>query len=556
MFKKFLATYSIYEPVLKTKQITETGPVQTSDNPAKSPSTTTTNSGGYVSYIQYTLSSSQIPVKITGVYDAATAAAVRKFQSDKKLNLVDAIVDSETKSVLALFWLDLYKYDRSKYTTLFNKAPDQAKKFIQAAILYSNIENAYDGSDSTEYRRISYTGVPGPTTVVDHIVFEVPEVLTQDEQPMPWQEILGIIVQAGAWPLGIKKVWMYEQDLGLGGHVVPEFNDNSIKALPANTFAMEKMLAPNEKFEIKVPTNRKIKYVMIEVYGNSLTQQDRSVYGPNAEGFSIKDVSFSIKTPIKGKEAIPATTKAGKVIFKAVGSGVISGETNITSGDFGVFKLASISDANAYPGSSINQVILNSLLIEANIQDDAGKDILGADGKPAKVSFTHNLSNPIIYPNSSGGFNNNEISFTYDGIKYDIEALTETTGLSGLSPSITSVNRSGGPTGVVSLTTSEINSQFSILNNMAPIYQVVTTNGVEIESKEYSEEYSVSDFYVADADSSGLKYKQNTKLSINAKDGVVVLTNADGNPIRNTGLLQIYSTTRHINGHKCRSFFW
>jgi hypothetical protein len=91
---------------------------------------------------------------------------------------------------------------------------------------------------------------------------------------------------------------------------------------------------------------------------------------------------------------------------------------------------------------------------------------------------------------------------------------------------------------------------------MAPIYQVVTTNGVEIESKEYSKEYSVSDFYVADADSSGLKYKQNTKLSINAKDGVVVLTNADGNPIRNTGLLQIYSTTRHINGHKRRGFFW
>lgn len=515
LFLKFLSYYNIYTPVIKK-----------SGSNLKSSS-----SSGYVSYIQYTLSSFQIPVKITGVYDSATAAAVRKFQTNKKLNLVDAIVDSETKSVLAIFWLDLYKNDRSKFTTLLKQAPSGVPAFINAAILYSDIANAYDNSASSEYRRISYTGVPGPTTIVDHIVAEVPEVLAANGDPMPWQQIDGINIKAGDWPLGIRKVWMYEQDLGLGQPTVPEFNENSIKALSANTVTIEKFLSPNEDFQIKVPTNKKIKYVMIEVYGNSLTSTDRSVYGPNAEGFSIKDISFLIKTPVKGRDAIPATTKTGSIDFVAVGSGTITGETNITSGDFGVFKLASISDSNAYPGSTINQVRLDSLQIKANVEDEKGELILGEDGKPIEISFTHTLQNPIIFPTSSGGFNNDEINFQRDGISYSIAALSQSTGLSNISPQITSVYRSGGPTGGVNLTQSEVNSQFSILTNMSPIYQVVTTNGVEIESKEYSREFDVSNFYVADADSSSLNSKQNTKLSINAKDGMVVLTNSEGNPI-------------------------
>lgn len=530
VFNKFLAAYEIYEPVPKTKQETVTTTVPGSKSSVSS-------SGSYVSYIQYTLKCNDIPVTINGKYDAQTASAVRQFQSNKKLNLIDSIVDSETKSILALFWLNLYKYNRARYGTLVNQAPKGTEKFIAAAVLYSDIENAYDGSDATEYRRISYTGIPGPTTVVDHIVVEVPEIKNEQGNPVPWQEVSSINIKAGAWPVTVKKVWMYQDDLGLGQQRVPEFVDNPIRALPQNTFVIDRLISPNEEFSINVSSaNRAIKYVMLELSGGSLTAQDKSVYGPNAEGFSLKDINFTIKTPVKGKSGEPAKTASGKYKFTATASGSISGRTNITSGDFGVFRLGSVSDANAYPGSTINAVSVSSVYIKSEVIDEKGDPVLDENGKPTKVDFTHNLTNSLIYSPSTG-FNNKEISFSKDGITYTIEAPSQSTGFSDINPSISSVIRTGGPTSAVTLSQSDVNSQFDILKNMAPVYQVVTTNGVEIESKEYSKEYDVSNFYVADADSSGLNSKQNKKLSINAKDGVVVLTNNLGNPIG----LPIYS---------------
>lgn len=517
LFRKFLTFFDIYTPVIK----------------ATSPSGGTNGAlpASYVSYIQYTLKCNNIAVTIDGKYGPQTAAGVKQFQSNKKLNLIDSIVDSETKSILALFWLDLYKYNRSKYQTLLNQAPNGVARFIAAAVLYSDIENVYDGSDSSEYRRISYTGIPGPTTVVDHLVVEVPEVKTESGGTIPWQEISDINIKAGDWPVTVKKVWMYQDDLGLGQQKVPEFVDNPIRALPQNIFAIDRLISPNEEFSIKVPiTNRAIKYIMIELSGGSLSAADRTVYGPNAEGFSLKNINFTIKTPVKGKSGEPAKTKNGNYKFTAIASGSISGETNITSGDFGVFRLGSVSDSNAYPGSSINSVSINSVYIKSEVRDENGDPVLDEDGKPTKIDFTHNLTNSQIYSPSTG-FDNKEISFSKDGIIYTIEAPSQSTGLSSINPSISSVVRTGGPTGTVTLSQSDVNSQFDILKNMAPIYQVVTTNGVEIESKEYSKEYDVSGYYVADADSSGLNYKQNTKLSINAKDGVVVLTNDLGNPI-------------------------
>jgi peptidoglycan hydrolase-like protein with peptidoglycan-binding domain len=530
LFRKFLTFFEIYTPVVKT---TSPGGGKGGGGGGGGGGTNNAPSqpAGYVSYIQYTLKCNNIPVTIDGKYGPQTAAAVRKFQSDKKLNLIDAIVDSETKSILALFWLDLYKYNRARYGTLVNQAPKGVEKFIAAAVLYSDIEKVYDGSNSSEYRRISYTGIPGPTTIVDHIVVEVPEVEDEKSNPVPWQEISDINIKAGDWPVTVKKVWMYQDDLGLGEQRVPEFVDNPIRALPQNIFAVDRLISPNEEFSISVPsTNRAIKYIMLELSGGSLTAQDRAVYGPNAEGFSLKNINFTIKTPVKGKSGEPATTKSGNYKFTAIASGSISGETNITSGDFGVFRLGSVSDSNAYPGSSINSVVINSVYIKSEVKDEKGDPILDEDGQPTKIDFTHNLTNSQIYSPSTG-FDNKEISFSKDGITYTIEAPSQSTGLSNINPSISSVIRTSGPTGTVTLSQSDVNSQFDILKNMAPIYQVVTTNGVEIESKEYSREYDVSGYYVADADSSGLNYKQNKKLSINAKDGAVVLTNDLGNPI-------------------------
>ncbi len=515
-FDKFLNSFDIFTPRVKETSTTNSNNLVTSGP-----------SGNYVLYIQYTLQKNGIPVTINGKYDSQTANAVKQFQTKKKLNLIDSIVDSETKSVLAIYWINLYKYNRSKFETERDAAPKGVAPYINAAVVYSDIYNVFDGSQSTEYRRISYTGIPGPTLVTDHIILEVPQIVNESGNKMAWQELLSINLQAGAWGLGVKRVWMYEQDLGLGQPIVPEFDPKSVKASPQNIITLDKFLSSNESFAISLGAKRNIRYVMVEVYSKALSD---GVHGPNAEGFSIKDVSFSIKTPVKGRDARKEKTATGSVEFNASAKGTISGKTNITSGDFGVFRLGSVSDANAYPGTTITSVNLSTLSISAEVEDENGDPILDEDGNKIKVEFTHSLSNPLIYSPSSG-FNNDQISFDRDGVTYTIDGLSESTGLSGLDPNITGVIRTGGPTGAVTLNSSEVNSQFDILNNMAPIYQVVTTNGVEIESKEYSREYEVSNFYVADADSSGLNYKQNKKLSINAKDGAVVLTDSLGNPI-------------------------
>lgn len=149
LFKQFLIFNRAYTatPTTSTRVITASNVVSDSSGMPSS----------YIAYVQYTMSNSGVPTKITGKYDSVTAAAVRQFQSNKKQGLVDGIVDSETKSVLAITWLNLYKYDRSEFERLKKQAPDGVARFIDAAVLYSDISNAYDGSNSSEYRRISYT---------------------------------------------------------------------------------------------------------------------------------------------------------------------------------------------------------------------------------------------------------------------------------------------------------------------------------------------------------------------------------------------------------------
>lgn len=77
---------------------------------------------------------------------------------------------------------------------------------------------------TSEYRRLSYTGIAGPTSITDHIVVKLPNLDSS-------QKLKGIQIRTGSWPAEIGKVYMYTQDLtGSGTHVVPQFGANAIKA--------------------------------------------------------------------------------------------------------------------------------------------------------------------------------------------------------------------------------------------------------------------------------------------------------------------------------------
>lgn len=513
LLERFLKEWEIFEP----KPQYFANPVTIIEN----------NSSGiknnYVYYIQYTLKLNGYAVNLDGVYTSQTANAVTKYQTDKKLNpnRNPGIVDSETKSVMATYWLNLFKNNKPRYEKLRKEAPAQAQPYITNAIRYSDIAVVCNSSSTDEYRRISYTGIPGPTTIQDFIVVEVPQMKDNSGKAFNWQELVAINIKSGAWNLGIQQVFMYEQDLVTSSHLVPQFGaKNSIKASPQNVIPVQKMLAANSSEVITLGNKRKIKYVMLEVYGVALND---GVHGDKAEGFSIKDISFSIRTPgVPIAAQKRETSLIDATSATAVATGTIYGETDLDSGDYGTFSLGTISKAISSPSrSKVTSIVLNNISMKVVPIVD-GKPLIDDEENLVERNFSKSFDK-VIYSDTI-----NDIEDGYEWTENEstvvVSPFSQGSSIGNVNPKITSVTKVG-PTGSTELSSEEVSSQFAILSNRAPQYLITTTNGVEIISDEISEEYPVDNFYLADADITGLNSKQNVKLSVNAKDGVVVLTN-------------------------------
>jgi hypothetical protein len=483
--------------------------------------TQTGGSSTYMKYLQYTLQQMGYSIKLTGIFDSATESIVTKFQYDKKLNPNRnyGIVDSETKSVLATYWLNLAKNNTAKFDQLRKNAFQyQIVKFIDAAIQYSDISNICNPSTSSDYRRISYTGQPGPTSIEDSIYIEVPQVPdAKTGQLMAWQELNSIKIQAGSWPVIIKDISLYTTDLASSTFTAagPAAGDMFFQ------FGSGELLGSNQSKEISLNGKRGIRYVRVHVVGQKI-----NLPGTNfAEGFSIADVKFNVTTPTLGKGATEDTSGLFGVNANGVGRGIMLGTTTVNSGDFGVFKLGTIADAIGYPNSTIDLVQLTNIDIDVIAMDEDGNPKLDLDGNLVTNNYNFTPDNETLY--SSGDWNSlDEIDFSVDELNFVVESISGSTVMGGVSPFVYGVNKKS-PTATTALSALEISQQFEILNNRAPIYQIITTNGVEIVSKEYSLEYDVNNFYLADADVNSISQKQNIKKSVNAKDGAVILLNED-----------------------------
>jgi hypothetical protein len=507
-----------------TQQQADVVPANT---PAPATQTELVQTGGsntYMKYIQFTLQQMNYSLKINGVFDSATHNAVVNFQKQKKLNPNRnyGVVDSETKSVLATYWLNLAKNNTPKFEELRKKAFQyQIVRFIDAAIQYSDISNICNPSSSNDYRRISYTGIDGPTAIEDWIFVEVPQV--QDSvtgQIMPWQELNSIKIQAGAWPVTVVDVSLYTTDLAASTFTTPAAASGDMFF----QFGSGQVIGANKSIEIPLNAKRAVKYVKVHVVGGKINLPGTSV----AEGFSISDIRFNVTTPTLGKGATQDRSGTFGVNANAVGRGTIWGTTTVQSGDFGVFKLGTIADAIGYPNSTIDSVILGYIDIDVLAIDEDGNPKLDLDGNLVTNNYRHFPDNETLY--SSGNWNSLDgIDFSVDELNFSVESISGSTVMGGAAPFIYGVNKKS-PTGVTALNSTEISQQFEILNNRAPIYQVVTTNGVEIDSDEFSEITDVNSFYLADADTNAISSKQNIKKSVNAKDGAVILLNANNTP--------------------------
>lgn len=465
-------------------------------------------SAEFVKYIQYTLNKRGYNLTINGQYDSATSSAIRLFQHRLSFSFVDGIVDSQTKSILAHYWLGLYKNNITLFNQQVAAAPVGVAKYIQAAIKYSDIANI--GIPGKEYRRISFTGVPGPTELVDYFICKVPQVATG-------QKVHSVTIKAGGWSTVVESFHLYEQDFDVEKFFTDTAEGSKIPNAQARLgwFPGDQSIAPNASKTYNFDTYNgveNIKYIMIKLKSKKLS----SKYGPNAEGFSVADITFSLSAD--GTATPPKY--GGSSRFEATANGTIYGYTDIQSSEQKALDLATIQNA-INSANSITSIQLNN--ISFTVSNSGVSKTITHTMPAAEKERKDKLNSSYSFTETYGSDGTVEIS---------IDPLSANLSLRNSNPTISAVSIQSSNT---SSSASIGDFSISSVSGRSNLYVIKTTNGIQYDSVETSPITSVQNFWIEDADRIRIpvqadRRRQNTKLTINVKDGVVVLTNADGRP--------------------------
>jgi hypothetical protein len=489
-----------------TSGVTTTSTTTTSTT--SRPSTRNGYSESFVKYVQYTLLKMGYTVTINGLYDSSTGSKIRLLQHAASLGFVDGIVDSQTKSVLATYWLNLYKNNNAKYNDYREDAPTGSQKYISAAVRYSDISNI--GVAGKEYRRISFTGVPGPTVLEDYIFFKVPQKAND-------QLLHSVTISTGEWAVRLGELEVFTSDLDLQKFyqrtkerinipgVLPVFvagsygviNKNSSKVIDFGGAEYSRGLA---------------KWIGVRVYSRKINDPK---FGPNAEGFSISNVEFSISSP----STSIAPVYGGTSTFEGTAQGTINAYTEINSSDEALIDLSTISNMIQSSSAPTRIESINLSKIDFTMSQIV-------DGVTVTKTVSHTPSEQLRYSSTTNKLGNS-ISFKHEEIDVVIKGLSTSYSFYNFSPFIVSSYKLNG-TGDPSLLPSNSDFTLTQVPGRSNSYVLKTVLGVGYESKETSPKLTVSNYYIADADN--LASRQKAKLSINVKDGIVVLTDVNGMP--------------------------
>lgn len=474
--------------------------------------------GSYVKYIQYTLNQNGSSLKVDGVYGTKTKTEVLKFQRSSGLERIDGIVDSQTKSVMATYWLRTLKNTPTIFATKRTNAPEKdIKDYIDRAINYSDISQV----GKKEYRRISFTGVKGPTAITDFLIIKLPE---------NSKIFHGFTFQSGNWNTILENVWFYNTDLANGRHIIPDYKSSSVRSVYSKY--INKNVPPNSSLYISAENLKDIKYIMLKVKGDKIAG-----LGPNAEGYSLMDVSFDIT-----RETVVNTTEPfdDEAVFAAYAAGMINGTTTISSGGYGTIDLNRSTSNIIYSdqNTKIDEVYFDEVYVDAI-------DGIEADGDvkfflPIKIEvIKKNLDNKFyLYSNRTR--NNSLISYrSNDGnISFSLKPFDSGRIFIFDQPSIDEAYKNNvNPTSLQEEPVSRFNikkdSQISV---GAGSYIVTTDYGSSVNVLQSSTEVLINKntktsngIWIKDADDSSKVLRQNP-FTINASDGVVVLSKQDGSP--------------------------
>lgn len=502
IIKKYLFEYA--SKVFLYKKSAPAAPAAPAAQPS-TPRTFTTVKNNYVKYIQYTLncqaSSIGLNNKLTidGEYGPKVAAAITKFQKKKSQSFIDGVVDSETKSVLAHFWLELKINDPDRLQTLINQAPDsEVKEYIYSAIAFSDISDI----GNSEYRRIGFTGTKGSSYINDYIIVKVPD----------GTEILhGLYLVAGQWKTKIKHVYLYDRELAPASeHIIPNSRTNGIRSIANRSINVT--VAENDTYYIDIAERTNIKYVMLELVGERING-----HGPYAEGFSISDVIFDVtvneNVEIKEDETGPVY---------GYGNGKIKGTATIDASGYSVIDLNKplnlVTNTSSNASLTITEVSLSDIYVDA-------EDLVHLETN-RYTNPNYNSANPFyFYQNGSQNnslitysLNNQNLNFSLEPVNTGNISVTQT-------PTILSAQKTN-----VSPAVSESVSNFSsTATTSVNKYVLASINNKSFNLQTDPIVTEINSYYLADADNISATIRNNI-TTISAKDGIVVLTDSQGQP--------------------------
>jgi len=488
-------------------------PAASSPSPSPSSSSSTVAiKGEYVKYIQHTLNKINEETKfmsnklaVDGQYGSATANSIKLFQKKKKQSFIDGITDSETKSVLGQYWIDLKRYYPTEFDSKLSEIKNEnIKQYINAAVKYSDVS----AIGTTEYRRISFTGTKGPTQIKDYLIVKVPEECV---------ELKEVLFTTGKWNTIIKNIYLYDKNLySQNSHKIPGINYSGIRSVFSKKVDVN--LLSESTLHIDTGGRRGIKYIMLELVGDAV-----GGLGPNAEGFSVANIQFDMMV-----EKASATIRTETGAVRGVGTGVMTGTTVVSTGEFYQLVLngglRSLINSNSNAQSTVTELYLEDIRV---VSEDI--ENLQNVQYPHPVYYSGSGNKLYVYNNSSIQ-NMGEINYAFDSNTNFNLLLNDTSGLSVTSaPSVTAANKVGVPT--PALATSDF--QISAVPAATGTYIVNTKINASFEVDTKSSEIiklSDLDYHICDADDVSKPVRKIPK-TISAIDGIVLLTDANRNPI-------------------------
>jgi peptidoglycan hydrolase-like protein with peptidoglycan-binding domain len=512
ILREFNKAYpTLYEAITETiPSVVDSSSSTTSGASTTARTTAITVKNSYVKYIQYTLNKNGAKLRVDGVYGPKTAAEVVAFQAAKSQSFVDGIVDSETKSVLAIYWLNLKRTNPTAFQRERAASKDaDIQAYIDRAVQYSDISNV----GKTEYRRISFTGTAGPSSIVDYILVKVPENATQ---------LHSVRVRAGSWASQILDIKVYSNDLSQTRHIVPDV----AKIKPIYSRSLNLSIGANGTKEISVPNIVGAKFIMLKVQGGSI-----SGLGPNAEGFSLRNLEMNITTTSSSLVDVPFEENG---TFSAAVTGKIKGRININqNGDSYLDLNHSTSTASAVP--QITDIYFDSVFVDTeNLRSIGAPEVSIPEIDPVgslAISIPGISQETPLYILEEGINKNPTISYaSNDGnINFVLETTNSNKIVLNELPLITQARK----------TNTEEESNVSVLEfSVYAFKNDLTTNKFFFSAANgesfYSEDFSVvspiQNYWIKDADDPTVPARQ-TPSTISALDGLVVLSDSEGRPI-------------------------